>query len=94
MIFLLIKPVTKINRPENAFYTLLAAEKMFTKSISKLYISIFTRKEDPSNSYRAGLRGLSQVNALLCIRGVEYKAMKIKVDINKEKRITNNKNEN
>ena len=27
--------------------------------------------EDPSNSYRAGLRGLSQVNALLCIRGVK-----------------------
>ena len=85
MIFLLIKPVTKINRPENAFYTLLAAEKMFTKSISKLYISIFTRNEDPSNSYRAGLRGLSQVNALLSIRGVEYKAMKIKVKINKDK---------
>ena len=32
VIFLLIRNVTKINRPENAFYTLLAV-KMFRKSI-------------------------------------------------------------
>ena len=83
VIFLLIKPVTKINRPENAFYTLLAAEKMLQKVFQSCIFPYSQGREDLSNSYRAGLRGLSRVNALLCIRGVWRKInIWIKIKIN------------
>ena len=42
MIFLLIKPVTKVNRPENAFYTFLAVKMLLEVFISG-HISIFNR---------------------------------------------------
>ena len=59
VIFLLIKPVTKINRPENAFIPYSLLRKCLQKVFQSCIFPYSQGREDPSKSYRVGLRGLS-----------------------------------